>query len=84
MATIGPSTTDAKKMEELLKAGVNVFRMNFPTAILPNIRLRLIMPKRFRKKPESGGFIAGFRRTKIRIGDFYKESVILKEGQTFI
>ena len=64
VATIGPSTTDAKKIEELLMAGVNVMRMNFLTAILPNIRLRLIMPKLLRKNPNPCGLVAGFGRAK--------------------
>src|SRR3989338_2881958 len=57
VATIGHSTTDVKKMEELLAAGVNVMRMNF-----------------------SHGDLGG---PKIIIGDFYKESIVLEEGQIF-
>ena len=55
-------------MEELLAAGGNVMRMNFLTAILPNIKLRLIMPERgFQGKigiPVA--FVAGFGRTENR------------------
>ena len=72
-------------MEELLKAGVNVFRMNFSHGDFAEHQVKVDNAKAVSGKNRNpGGFIAGFGRTKIRIGDFYKESVILKEGQTFI
>ena len=84
VATIGPSTTDVKKMEELLVAGVNVMRMNFSHGDFAEHQVKVDNAKAVSEKigiPVA--LLQDLGGPKIRIGDFYKESVILEEGQTF-
>lgn len=85
IATIGPATSDQKTLEEMLKAGMNVARINFSHGDFAE------------HQPKVDNALAASEKTglpvalmqdlggpKIRIGDFYKESITLKEGQTFI
>jgi len=84
VATIGPSTTDVKKMEELLMAGVNVMRMNFSHGDFAEHQVKVDNARAVSEKigiPVA--LLQDLGGPKIRIGDFYKESVVLEEGQTF-
>ena len=84
MATIGPATTDIKKMEELLMAGVNVMRMNFSHGDFAEHQVKVDNARTVSEKigiPVA--LLQDLGGPKIRIGDFYKESIVLKEGQTF-
>ena len=84
MATIGPSTTDAKKMEELLMAGVNVMRMNFSHGDFAEHQVKVDNAKAASEKTRIPvALLQDLGGPKIRIGDFYKESIVLEEGQTF-
>ena len=72
-------------MEELLKAGVNVFRMNFSHGDFAEHQVKVDNAKAVSEKTRIPvALLQDLGGPKIRIGDFYKESVILKEGQTFI
>ena len=82
VATIGPSTTDAKKMEELLMAGVNVMRMNFSHGDFAEHQVKVDNALAASGKTRIPVAFAGFGRSrKIRIGDFY-QSIVLEESQT--
>ncbi|OHA48747.1 MAG: pyruvate kinase [Candidatus Terrybacteria bacterium RIFCSPLOWO2_02_42_20] len=84
VATIGPPTTDVKKMEELLMAGVNVMRMNFSHGDFAEHQVKVDNARTVSGKigiPVA--LLQDLGGPKIRIGDFYKESVVLEEGQTF-
>ena len=84
VATIGPSTTSVEKMEDLLTAGVNVMRMNFSHGDFAEHQVKVDNAKAVSEKigiPVA--LLQDLGGPKIRIGDFYKESVILEEGQTF-
>ncbi len=84
VATIGPSTTSIEKMEELLAAGVNVMRMNFSHGDFAEHQVKVNNARAVSEKigiPVA--LLQDLGGPKIRIGDFYKESIILEEGQTF-
>ena len=84
VATIGHSTTDVKKMEELLAAGVNVMRMNFSHGDFAEHQVKVDNGRAVSKKigiPVA--LLQDLGGPKIRIGDFYKESIVLEEGQIF-
>ena len=75
VATIGPSTTDAKKIEELLMAGVNVMRMNFSHGDFAEHQVKVDNAKScFGKNPNPCGLVADLGGPKIRIGDFTKKA----------
>ncbi|MBI5079422.1 pyruvate kinase [Candidatus Wolfebacteria bacterium] len=85
VATIGPVTENKKTIEKMIEAGTNVFRLNFSHGNhqehLNRIKLVRAAAKKFAKPTAVLQDLCG---PKIRIGDFYKESVILKNGQKFI
>ncbi|MEK7657861.1 MAG: pyruvate kinase [Patescibacteria group bacterium] len=85
VATIGPVTENKKTIEKMIEAGTNVFRLNFSHGNyeehLNRIKLVRAAAKKFEKPTAILQDLCG---PKIRIGDFYKESVVLKNGQTFI
>ena len=84
VATIGPASSSQKILEEMLIAGVNVIRMNFSHGDFAEHQTKA---DNARAASEKTGIPVALMQDlggpKIRIGDFYKESITLKEGQTF-
>ncbi|KKQ23303.1 pyruvate kinase [Candidatus Wolfebacteria bacterium RIFCSPLOWO2_01_FULL_38_11] len=85
VATIGPATENKISMEELALAGMDVVRLNFSHGNykehLNRINLARLVSKKINKPIAILQDLSG---PKIRIGDFYSESIILRKGQTFI
>ncbi len=85
VATIGPATTSEAMLAKLMKAGLNVARLNFSHGDfaehqekVDNIRTvsgKLGIPV---------AILQDLSGPKIRIGDFYQERVMLKEGDEFV
>ncbi len=85
VATLGPASDSPKKIEELIKAGMNVARLNFShgthdwhlkTAdIVRKIALKL-------KKPVA--ILQDLQGPKIRLGTLVEEKMQLKKGQELI
>ena len=71
VATIGPATESKEKLEELLKAGMNVMRLNFSHGDFAEHERRV---NNFRSAVKKTGIRAGILQDlggpKIRIGDF--------------
>lgn len=85
VATIGPATENKQIMERLIKAGANVVRLNFSHGSYTEHQDEVDLIREISKK--IGGPVAilqDLSGPKIRIGDFYKESVVLKNGRKFI
>jgi len=84
VATIGPATESQEMLEKLLKAGLNVMRLNFSHGDFAEHQNRV---NNFRKAMEStgihGAILQDLSGPKIRIGTFKTDSVVLKEGQKF-
>ena len=84
VCTIGPVTEDQKRLEELLKAGMNIARLNFSHGELKQHQLKI---DNLRKAVKETGIPAAILQDlsgpKIRIGDFYTDSINLKRGQSF-
>src|SRR3989344_4610151 len=84
VATIGPSTTGMDKIEALLKEGVDVMRMNFSHGDFAEHQVKVDNARAVSEKigiPVA--LLQDLGGPKIRIGDFYKESIVLEDGQTF-
>ncbi len=81
VATIGPATTSEEMLEKLLKAGLNVIRLNFSHGDFKEHQEKV---DNFKKAMQKTGIIAGILQDlsgpKIRLGDFYQEKVELKKG----
>jgi pyruvate kinase len=82
LATIGPSSDSQEKIEALIRAGVNVFRLNFSHGTHEYHENVL---KRIRSAMKNTGLIVGVLQDisgpKIRIGEL-EEQFELKEGDT--
>ena len=85
LATLGPGSSDDHSIRELIKAGVNVFRLNFAhgsaeehcqrAETIRSIGMALKMPV---------GILCDMQGPKIRIGSFADDKKIqLNEGSTF-
>ena len=71
-------------MEELLKAGVNVFRMNFSHGDFAEHQVKVDNAKAVSEKTGIPvALLQDLGGPKIRIGDFYKESVIFERRADF-
>ena len=85
VATIGPVTENKVSMEKLVKAGMNVVRLNFShgdyNEHLNRVKLARAASEKFGKPIAVLQDLAG---PKIRIGDFESGSVVLKQGAPFI
>lgn len=84
VCTLGPASKDPKVMEEMLKSGMNVARLNFSHGTHEEHRKTL---KAFREVRDKLGLpVAVMLDTKgpeIRIGTFEKGPICLKDGDIF-
>ncbi|MDO8604579.1 MAG: pyruvate kinase [bacterium] len=84
VATIGPASDSEIMLTKLVKAGMNVCRLNFSHGTHEEHFEKV---RNIRKVAEKLGtptaILQDLSGPKIRIGGFYKDSVILKKGSTF-
>jgi pyruvate kinase len=84
LATLGPATDAPGVLDELVRAGVNVVRLNFShgTAAHHAERVRAVREAAARQGREVG-ILADLQGPKIRIEKFANDKVQLKAGQPF-
>ena len=85
VATLGPASSSPQALERLLRAGVDVVRLNFShgkaedhIALADTVRQVAASLKR------PVGILADLQGPKIRIGKFENGKILLKEGDGFI
>jgi len=81
VATIGPVTESTEQLKKMLKAGMNVMRMNFSHGDFAEHQTKFDNLKKAIK--ETGlpcAVMQDLSGPKFRIGDFYQERVTLKKG----
>ncbi|MFZ2523388.1 MAG: pyruvate kinase [Minisyncoccia bacterium] len=84
VATIGPATESKEMLEKMLKAGMNVMRLNFSHGDFAEHQNRVNNLRDVMKKTGMrAAILQDLGGPKIRIGNFKTDSVILKDGQTF-
>jgi pyruvate kinase len=84
ICTLGPSTDDENVVRSLVKAGMNVARLNFSHGSHEEQLKRINMIKKVRlelKQPIA--ILLDTKGPEIRIGEFQNNSVILTKGQNF-
>lgn len=85
VCTLGPGTDQDEILEQCVKKGMNVARFNFSHGT-HDIQLRRV--EQFRKIQEKCecplAMLLDTRGPEIRLGNFTKDKVCLKEGQTFV
>lgn len=85
VATLGPASSDPAILEQLIRAGVNVVRLNFShgTAKDHIDRARLVREAAQRAGREVS-IMADLQGPKIRVGKFAEGKVFLEPGQKFV
>tara|TARA_R110002050_G_scaffold178282_6_gene311589 strand:+ start:1210 stop:2925 length:1716 start_codon:yes stop_codon:yes gene_type:complete len=85
VATLGPATNTDEKIEQLIAAGADVFRLNFSHGDADDHRDRAAMVRRAAKKLDRHVAILGdLQGPKIRISRFAEQKVHLDIGQPFV
>lgn len=81
VATIGPATESQENLEKMLKAGMNVMRMNFSHGDFAEHQNKLDnLKKAIKKTGIPAAILQDLSGPKFRIGAFYQERVNLKAG----
>ena len=85
VATLGPASSDPALLEEMIRAGVNVVRLNFSHGKAQDHidRARLVREAAQRAGREVA-IMADLQGPKIRVGKFAEGKVFLEPGQKFI
>jgi pyruvate kinase len=85
VATVGPACDTYEKLLSLVKAGVNVFRLNFShgsyddkLAVIEHIR------KISKNEPYNIAILADLQGPKLRVGDLENGKLVLNAGDRFI
>lgn len=81
VCTIGPSSRDPKTLEKMVKAGMNVARLNFSHGShVDHAKLIGTIRAVSKKLDQPIALLQDLQGPKIRVGDLPKEGVMLKEG----
>jgi len=85
LATLGPSSSDDQTIRELIKAGVNVFRLNFSHGSAKEHCQRALAIRTIGKSLKMPvGILCDMQGPKIRIGSFIDDQTIyLDDGSIF-
>lgn len=82
VCTIGPATQSEEKLTQLLKAGMNVMRLNFSHGDFAEHQTKVDNLRKVMKKTGlTAAIMQDLSGPKFRIGDFYQERVQLKAGE---
>lgn len=80
VSTLGPSTDSPKTIEKMMKAGVNIFRINFSHANYDDVKNKIKIIRELNAKNQMNiGILADLQGPKLRIG-VMKQDVIVKHG----
>lgn len=85
VATVGPSCDNYEKLLSLVRAGVNVFRLNFSHGTHED-KIKVIDHIRniIKKEPYNIAILADLQGPKLRVGELENNKVELTEGNSFI
>jgi pyruvate kinase len=85
VATLGPASSDPVLLEQMIRAGVNVVRLNFSHGTAQDHIDRAIMVREVAKRAgREVGIMADLQGPKIRVGKFAEGKVMLEPGAKFI
>ena len=85
VATVGPATDDVEVLDELIKNGMDVARVNFSHGEYATHETRVeTIRERSKVQDRYVGIMVDLQGPKIRIEGFKEGSVVLEDGQTFV
>lgn len=85
VATVGPACDTYEKLSELVKVGVNVFRLNFSHGTHDNKKEVIEHIRKINKtQPVNIAILADLQGPKLRVGDLENGSIPLTEGTDII
>jgi pyruvate kinase len=85
VATLGPASNDADVLERLIRAGVDVVRLNFSHGKAEDhINRANIVREAARRVGKPVAILADLQGPKIRVGKFENGKTLLEKGQKFI
>lgn len=85
VATLGPASSDQTTIENLIKAGVNVFRFNFSHGTKEDHRARFNAVRAASEKlGKSVAILQDLQGPKLRVGKFSGGSITIEKGQNVI
>ncbi len=85
VATLGPASSDQKVLEQMIRAGVDVVRMNFSHGTAQDHMGRAEKVRAAAKAAgRTIGILADLQGPKIRVRKFENDKIVLNKGDTFI
>ena len=85
VATLGPASSDPAVLERMMRAGVDVVRLNFSHGTSADHEARAeLVRETCRKVGRTVGIMADLQGPKIRVGKFKEGKIALKPGDAFI
>ena len=85
IATLGPSSSSPKIIDDLFNAGCDVFRLNFSHGTIEDHRKNYENIRNLEKKyNHTTCILADLQGPKLRIGNFDNKKIEVKKGQEFI
>ncbi len=84
LATLGPASSSSKTIENIFKAGCDVFRLNFSHGSVEIHRQNLEWIRQLEEKYNHATCIlADLQGPKLRVGEFENTEELLKKGQKY-
>ena len=84
VATLGPATSSPERIEELFRAGVDVFRLNFSHGEAADHMTRAEYIRALENRQDRPTcLLADLQGPKLRVGDVTEDAVRLQEGAPF-
>src|SRR5438067_10148067 len=85
VATLGPASSDAAVLERMIRAGVDVVRLNFSHGTAQDHEKRAALVKELASKVgRTVAILCDLQGPKIRVGKFKDGMVTLEKGQSFV
>lgn len=85
VATLGPASSDPDLLEKMIRAGVNVMRLNFSHGTAQDhIDRAALVRAAAQRAGREVGIMADLQGPKIRVGKFAQGKVLLVNGQSFV
>ncbi len=85
VATLGPASSDPDLLEQMIRAGVDVVRLNFSHGkAQDHIDLAQVVRQAAQRAGREVAIMADLQGPKIRVGKFAHGKVMLEAGQTFV